>query len=79
MDCEGKTVGENGEVRHWKTTYITKASDPGLGAPNQGAERRCWSDAHNLTAGKRNMNRFHTWRFDPAFFLSPTQGNFKLL
>ena len=61
-------MGENGEVRHWKTTSITKASDPGLGAPNQGAERRCWSDAHNLTAGKRKMNRFQTWRFDPAFF-----------
>ena len=60
-------MGENGEVRHWKTTSITKASDPGLGAPNQGAERRCWSDAHNLTAGKRKMKRFQTWRFDPAF------------
>ena len=62
MDCEGRTVGENGEVRHRKTTSITKASDTELGAPNQGKKRPCWSDAHNLRAGRHNMNTFK----DPA-------------
>jgi hypothetical protein len=43
-------VKENGEVRQWKTTSITKKGVPGLGAPNQGADRRYWSDARNLRA-----------------------------